>query len=185
MVLLFSLKAVSRLGRGRGVNATFLVSVGDGSCFLSPFSFPGISLGTGQRVLSLCFVAVVGGSRPDSLNALWDGARAFGAGVVLSGAIWGCLGVFFFLTDSTLLQLTTIFMLAGMGAGATAVYSAASELLYFYLVPSMAPLLLGLAFANRHAYMVLVLPVGLFTYLLTKIGTTTQSAARGSDAAQS
>jgi PAS domain S-box-containing protein len=65
--------------------------------------------------------------------------RAFVAGSLASGVLWGVAGVLFFAPDSTLSQLVLAFVLAGMAAGSAGTISAHLPAFYAYLLPSVAP----------------------------------------------
>ena len=102
---------------------------------------------------------------PRDEDMAWWG-RAFGAGTILSGCVWGWAGWLFVAPDNLLARSLTIFILAGLNAGAARTLAGALWVYGGYLATSLVPLAARFAVLPEPQWILtaIVLTYALFIY---------------------
>ena len=95
------------------------------------------------------------GPRPDAGLARWH--AAFGVGVALSGLAWGSAGWMFFDPAAMLPSLLTVFVIAGLNAGAARSLAPVSLFYWIYLGATLTPVSINVALRGGRVGWTLVL----------------------------
>jgi diguanylate cyclase (GGDEF)-like protein len=102
---------------------------------------------------------------------LWRFRVDFGTAV--SGIWWGCGAVILFPADLPH-QVYIAFILAGLGAAAMTSYAALRRTYFWFLLPSIVPLMVRIAVEGTHVHISMALLVGMFLIVVARSAINTE-----------